>query len=361
MSDEGSAEKEHDPTQKRLDEARARGDFARSADLNTAAGYAGLLLVAVAVGQSSLTRMGDISMTLLGQADSLAPLFLSGETGPVAGLLGAIGLTMAPWFVLPAAGALLSVLAQRALVFTPDKLEFKLSRLSPLASAKQKFGREGLFEFGKSLVKMLVVSVILGTFLVRHFPAIMGSMNLSPAMATAELMRMATEFLFLVLLMVMCFGALDYLWQRRQLLHRNRMSRQDMIDEMKQSEGDPHTRQQRRQRGYEIAMNQMLAEVRKADVIIVNPTHYAVALKWSRGDRGAPVCLAKGVDEVAARIREAAATAGIPLHRDPPTARALFASVDVGREIQPNQYRAVAAAIRFAEKIRAKVRARRAA
>ena len=137
------------------------------------------------------------------------------------------------------------------------------------------------------------------------------------------------------------------------------MSRQDIIDEMKQSEGDPFVKQQRRQRGYDIAMNQMLADVASADVVIVNPTHYAVALRWRRGDQGAPVCVAKGVDEIAARIRAVAAEAGVPLHRDPPTARAVHASVEIGQEIHAEHYRAVAAAIRFAERLRAKARTQR--
>ena len=106
-------------------------------------------------------------------------------------------------------------------------------------------------------------------------------------------------------------------------------------------------------------MNQMMAEVAKADVVIVNPTHYAVALKWDRRARRAPVCVAKGVDEIAARIRERAAAAGVPIHRDPPTARALYASVDLGCEIRPDQYRAVAAAVRFAEAMRKRAKALR--
>jgi flagellar biosynthetic protein FlhB len=101
----------------------------------------------------------------------------------------------------------------------------------------------------------------------------------------------------------------------------------------------------------------MLADVPKADVVIVNPTHFAVALKWSRRKGAAPVCVAKGVDEVAARIRAAAAEAGVPIHRDPPTARALHATVNLGEEVRPEHYRAVAAAIRFAERMRSRARA----
>ncbi|NCM97925.1 MAG: flagellar biosynthesis protein FlhB, partial [Rhodobacterales bacterium] len=133
----------------------------------------------------------------------------------------------------------------------------------------------------------------------------------------------------------------------------------EMMDENKDSEGDPHTKAARRQRGYDIATNRMLEDVPQADVIVVNPTHYAVALKWDRAARRAPVCVAKGVDEIAARIRERAAAAGVPIHRDPPTARALHASVEIGQEIRPDQYRAVAAAIRFAEAMRKRARQRR--
>jgi flagellar biosynthetic protein FlhB len=112
--------------------------------------------------------------------------------------------------------------------------------------------------------------------------------------------------------------------------------------------------EQRRQRGQEIATNKMLQDVPTADVVVVNPTHYAVALKWDRSVGRAPICVAKGVDEVAARIRDLAHENGVPVHSDPPTARALHAEVDLGQEISQDHYRAVAAAIRFAEGIRKK-------
>lgn len=106
-------------------------------------------------------------------------------------------------------------------------------------------------------------------------------------------------------------------------------------------------------------MNRMLADVPKADVVVVNPTHYAVALQWNRRAGRAPVCLAKGTDEIAARIREAAAAAGVPIHSDPPTARALHAVIDIGREIRPEHYAPVAAAIRYAERMRKRARDRK--
>jgi len=151
---------------------------------------------------------------------------------------------------------------------------------------------------------------------------------------------------------------IDVVWQRFDHARRLRMSFQELREENRQSEGDPHVKAQRRNRAEAIATNRMLLDVPKADVVIVNPTHVAVALRWSRAKGSAPVCVAKGEDAVALRIREVAETAGVPLHADPPTARALHAAVPVGREIAPEHYRTVAAAIRFSERMRAAARAR---
>jgi len=354
-----SAEKEHEPTQKRLDEARERGEVPRSQDLTTAATYAGLLLAAVVSGPASLQGLGGIGARLLGEADRLASQMSQGGAAAVGGILTEVASACVPFFLFPAGAALVAVIGQRALIFSPEKLEPKLSRISPVTTFGHKFGVEGLFEFGKSTVKLLVIAGVLGLFLMDRFDEIMATMAFDPRQMTLVLLRLSVAFLMLVLLVATAFGGLDYVWQMAQHLHRNRMTRQEMIDEFKLSEGDPHTKAQRRQRGQEIAMNQMMQEVSKADVVIVNPTHYAVALKWNRADRQAPVCVAKGIDEVAARIREAASLAGVPIRRDPPTARALYAVVEMGDEIRPEQYRAVAAAIRFAEAMRKRARARR--
>jgi flagellar biosynthetic protein FlhB len=352
MSGEDDDDKQHDPSQKRLDDARKRGEVVKSVDLTTAAAYAGLLLVGLVAGGSILRHFGQTAMVLLDQADRLAPLVLRQGTAPVGGIAISFGATIAPVFLAPMAAVLLALLGQRALLFAPDKLEFKWSRLSPLTAAKQKFGREGLFEFGKSFAKMVVFASILGMHLVNNASQILGSLALTPALGIAIMLKLLLEFLFLVVLTVAAFGALDYMWQRAQHIRRNRMSRQEMVDEAKDSEGDPHVKMQRRQRGHDIATNQMLQAVAKADVIVVNPTHYAVALKWNRKSRGAPICVAKGMDELAARIREKAAEAGVPIHSDPPTARAIHATVEVGQTILPQHYRSVAAAIRFSEAMR---------
>jgi flagellar biosynthetic protein FlhB len=206
--------------------------------------------------------------------------------------------------------------------------------------------------FAQSAGKLVLVSLLLGLFMVRHADIILMSMHLTPGQSSAAMLQILMDFLFLILLIAVVIGAGDYFWQINLHSFRNRMSRKELMDEMKDSEGDPMVKHQRRQRGQEIANNRMLQDVARADVIIVNPTHYAVALKWQRSDRTAPICLAKGVDEIATRIREKAAESGVPMHSDPTTARALHATVEIGAPIRPEHYRAVAAAIRFSEAMR---------
>lgn len=351
-------EKTHEPTEQKLEEARRKGDIPRARDLFAAAGFAGLLLAAIGQGQSALVTFGEVGSVLFEQSDRLAPVMLGDSGGPVGGLLVQLAQPLVLLTGLPLLATLGVVMVSRGLVFTPDNLMPKLSRISPVATAKQKFGRAGLFEFFKSFAKLIIVSAVLVVFLVSRSETILASIRLGAGAAAGLLMQMMIEFLALIVVVQAVIGALDFMWQIQDHRVRNRMTRQELVDQMKQNEGDPHLKAERRQRGIDIATNRMLDDVPRADVVVVNPTHYAVALRWDRTSGRAPVCVAKGVDEVAARIRARAAEAGVPIHRDPPTARALHATVDIGATIEPEHYKAVAAAIRFAEAMRRRARAR---
>lgn len=358
MSEEDSDDKSFEPTQRRLDEARKRGEIARSADVTAAAGFAGLLLAALVAGKAVLLDTGAIGLSVLGQADRLSWQVSSGGRAAIGPVLSGLGFAIAPVFALPIVAVILALVAQRAIIFAPEKLAPRLSRVSLIANAKQKFGIDGLFTFAKTATKMVAIGGIFTLHLANRAEEIAGSLYLSPSASISLMFRIMLEFMALILVLAAIFGAADYFWQYFQHLKRNRMSRKEMMDEVKDSEGDPQAKGARRQKGQEIALNRMLRDVANADVIIVNPTHYAVALRWKRGDRNAPICLAKGVDELAARIREKAAVAGVPIHSDPPTARAIFASVEVGQPIRPEHYKTVAAAIRFAEALKTRQKAR---
>lgn len=352
------ADKTQEPTQHKLDEARKKGDLARSADLNTAGSYAGFLLAATAAGAASIHDASSTFMLMLSGSDQFASTVFDPEGGGGASALGgvvlSICLAMAAWFALPAGMALLSVLAQRSFVVAPSKLEPKLSRINPAENAKNKYGPSGLFEFSKSALKLLLFCLLLGAYLAGRLPHIAGSLHAEPNIVGALMARMTLEFLFVVLFIALAIGAVDFVWQHHDHRRRNMMSHKEIRDEHKQNEGDPHMKGQRRQKAMQIATNHMMADLPKADVVIVNPTHYAVALKWSRAAGAAPACVAKGVDHVAQAIRECAHEHGVPVHSDPPTARALYAGTEIGQEVDASQYRAVAAAIRFADKMRRK-------
>ncbi|WP_377191513.1 flagellar type III secretion system protein FlhB [Ruegeria meonggei] len=351
-SDDDS-DKSYEPTPQKLLKAREKGEVAKSTDLSVVADYAGFLLALLAAGQFGVQQLGTLFVVLIDQSDEIGHLLTNGPAAsPLGGMLKAALLSVAVLFALPAAAVLLSLIAQRALIFAPSKLKPKASRISIPSNAKNKFGRGGLFEFAKSFVKLAIYGTCLTLFLRSNLNEIL-SASAAPARSSILLMmNLLFRFLFIVIAVALAIGAVDYLWQHAEHIRKNRMSRKEIQDETKDAEGDPHVKQQRRARAQDIATNQMMADVPKADVVIVNPTHFAVALKWARTAGSAPVCVAKGVDEVAAAIRASASEAGVPIHSDPPTARALHAAVEIGQEVAEEHYRPVAAAIRFAEAMR---------
>lgn len=352
------SDKSFDPTPQKLLDARKKGEIAKSTDLQTAAGYAGLTLAFLAVGGQVVTSFGSHLQAILDRSSELADVLFAGGPSPImGGIFWNVALSLAPIFLLPGLAVLGAILAQRAFVVAPTKLQPKLSRISLLQNAKQKFGRGGLFEFAKSFVKLVIYSTCLAIFLNARMPEMISVIHSAPGAVVMMLAELCTSFLLIVVLVSASLGGVDALWQHQEHIRKNRMSRKEVMDETKNAEGDPHLKQERRARGQAIATQQMIAQVPEADVIIVNPTHYAVALKWTRSAGTAPVCIAKGVDEIALRIREVAQEAAVPIHSNPPTARALHAVTNIGDEISPDHYEAVAAAIRFADEMRIKAKA----
>ncbi len=355
---ESGGEKSFAPTQKRLDDARAKGDVPRSADASAAAAYLGLLLALLGGGLGMVTAAGADLAVFVGQADRLQGRILA-EGGGTLGLSLATApvWSLAPLLALPAVLALVSLLAQRAFAVSGEKILPKFDRIDPITVAGHKFGPTGLVEFAKSFAKMLAVSLVLYLYLASEMDQILGTLRAPPALLPAEMMRLGIGLLAAITAVAVVVAAADLLWQRFDHARKLHMSFQEMREEMRESEGDPHLKARRRGRAEEIARNQMLADVPKADVVVVNPTHYAVALRWSRAAGTAPECVAKGVDDLALAIRRVAAESGVPIHADAPTARALHALIEIGEEVPPDLYRAVAAAIRFAEDMRTRARA----
>lgn len=347
-AEEDQDDKQFDPSQRRLDQAREQGDTIRSEELQAAAAAAGLLAALAVGGGWAVQQAGSAGMAFLDAPDRLS----LGQGAQIGGLLARMAVPAGVLLVAPGVAVLAWLIASRGIAFAPSRLAFKPDRLSILSNAKQKFGRAGLMDFARRVLKLIAVSLVLAIYLQSSAEALFYSLRMDAGQIGLMIAGRVTGFLLLVLALTTVFGGADFLLQRHNFLQRHRMTRKEMTDEMKDSEGDPHLKADRRRRAQEIATRQMLVDVPKADVVIVNPTHYAVALKWDRARGRAPVCVAKGVDEIAARIRECAQGAGVPVRSDPPTARALHAALDVGQEIRREHYAAVAAAIRFADALR---------
>jgi flagellar biosynthesis protein FlhB len=201
------------------------------------------------------------------------------------------------------------------------------------------------------VAKLLVFSMILFLWLrdtQTHFET---TVLFEEPAALIKIRDLALTWLWFLLATYVAFACFDLLWQTREHAQKNRMSHKEMKDEHKNEEGDETIRQQRRAKAEEIATNRMLLDVPKAAVIIVNPTHYAVALKWTGGKKEVPKCVAKGVDETARKIRDIAVQSGVPLYQDPATARHLHATVKIGATINHDHYKAVAVAMSYAQRI----------
>jgi flagellar biosynthetic protein FlhB len=229
--DDQSGEKEFEPTEQKLKQQREKGEVPRSTDLNTAAAFLGLLIGALAIGHYAIIRLGDAGLVLLTQADRYSALIRDNATPVIGALIGHVASAVLPILIVPFLLVWAGLFAQRTVIFAPKKLKPKLSRINPISNAKNKFGRNGLFEFAKSTVKLLVISAVLWQFLLHNLPLILTSMHLTPALASAELMLLVIRFLALVFVVKLSIGAIDFFWQRAEHLRRNRMSHKEMRDE----------------------------------------------------------------------------------------------------------------------------------
>jgi flagellar biosynthetic protein FlhB len=353
-----SQDKSFEPTEQKLKRAREQGEVAKSTDVAVSASYLGLLLALYLWGAGIIDGMGIVLQSMIEQSGGLSQIVFDGSAQSFSGtVLLRITASSLPLFLLPLLMTAIAFLAQRAFVFAPVLLKPKLSRLSVISNAKNKYGKRGLFEFVKNSAKLILYSVVLFFFVFLNLEEIIKSASLS-SRAVAHLMaEMCIQFLFVVFGIALLIASIDGVWQHAEFQHRNRMSHKELMDETKEAEGDAHLKQERRARAQTHAGNRMMQDVPTADVIIVNPTHFAIALKWSRLPGEAPVCVAKGVDEMAGTIKRVATEHGVPIHSDPPTARALYVSVDIGMQINEDHFKPVAVAIRFAEEIRKKARA----
>ena len=340
-----SSDKTEDPTQKRLDDAHDRGDVAKSQEINTWFVIAGGTLVlqtfSGSIGGGILMPLRNlIAKSWMIHTDGASLLLLTQSLGYV--LMAALGVP----FLLLALAAIAGNMVQHRLVWSGESLKPKFSKVSPASGFKRIFGKQAAANFAKGLFKLIALGAVMTAILWPERHRLESFMHFDPAMILGATTSLTVHLMGAVVAMLAAVAIADYLFQYRQWFERQKMSLQEMKQEFKQSEGDPHVKGRIRQLRQQRMKKRMMAAVPKASVIITNPTHYAVALSYERG-MSAPVCVAKGVDTIALKIREVASEHDIPIVENVPLARALYATVDIDDEIPVEHYHAVAEIIGY--------------
>jgi flagellar biosynthetic protein FlhB len=344
--EQDDSSKTEDPSAKRITDAEKRGDVLQSSEVShwfmLSAGLGAIILIATVTGPALGGRLaGLIDHGWQIPLDGRAGTDLLVEVGT--DLMVALGLPL----LLLVAAAIGAHALQHKLIFSTEKLKPDLSKLSPMKGLSRIFSRRGFVEFLKGIAKIVAVGAGATMAALPTFDALIAAPGYDFGLLAGLVLNTIIRLFGGALGVLTVIAGADYLFQRLDRLRRLRMTKQEVKDEHKQAEGDPAIKGRLRQLQRERSRRRMMAAVPTADVIITNPTHYAVALKYDGASMTAPVVVAKGVDAVAARIRAVAQEASVPLFENPPLARALYASVEVDEEVPPEHYRAVAEVIGF--------------
>src|ERR1700719_4732686 len=359
MADQNdTADKTEDPTQKRLDDAHDRGDVAQSQEINTWFVIAAATLV---LSTFSGSIGGGIMMPL---RNLVAKSWMIQVDGPgLMALLKSLEYVLIAVLGVPllllALAAIAGNMVQHRLVWSGESLRPKLSKISPTAGAKRIFGKQAAANFGKGLFKVAALGAVMTAVLWPERHRLESMVRFDPAVILDVTKNLTLQLMGAVVAMLAVVAIADYFFQYRQWFERQKMSLQEMKEEFKQSEGDPHIKGRIRQLRHARMKKRMMAAVPKASVIITNPTHYAVALSYDRG-MSAPVCVAKGIDTIALKIREIAGEHDVPIVENVPLARALHATVEIDDEIPVEHYHAVAEIIGYVMGLRRGLSGRRA-
>jgi flagellar biosynthetic protein FlhB len=345
MADEDDGgERSEDPTQKRLDDALERGDVAKSQEVNTWFMISGATLVlstfSGSIGGIQLPLRNLIANSWMIRTDGAGLLLLAQNLEYA--VFSAVGVPILMLVLVAIAGNML----QHRLVWSAESLTPKFSKISPMAGAKRIFGKQALVNFGKGLFKLIALGSVMTMILWPERHRLESMLRFDSSAILGAVLAMSIHLMGAVVAMLAVVAIADYFFQYREWYERQKMSLREMKEEFKQSEGDPHIKGRIRQLRHARMKKRMMAAVPQASVIITNPTHYAVALSYERG-MPAPICVAKGVDRIALKIREVAGEHNIPIVENVPLARALYATVEIDDEIPVEHYHAVAEIIGY--------------
>ncbi|MGF1633750.1 MAG: flagellar biosynthesis protein FlhB [Phycisphaerae bacterium] len=347
-------EKSEAPTPQRRRQAREEGNVAKSQDLNAAAVIVGVMIILWFYGGGLLATMSNVMRSMFG-AEQLASYNLDTLKVTVVSAVFEIVWAMMPVLIGVATIAVLINIVQVGLMLVPKKLKPQLSSLSPKKGLKRLFGENnGPVKLFMNLMKLIIVGGICYWAAERELHAIV----LLPRLEIGQIFGFTTQLIFWMTIKVgvvlLILAILDYAYQRFRHEKQLKMTKQQIKDEMKKMEGDPYIKQRRRQIQMQQSMNRIRSAVPTADVVVTNPTHFAVALKYDADSMRAPRVVAKGADHLAFRVREQAMLHGVPIVERPPLARALFRMVDVGQEVPEEFYSAIAEILAYVYEVNGK-------
>jgi len=335
-------EKTEAPTQRRRDEFREEGDLARSTDLTSAAVLLGGILLLGAFGPHVLHSLRILLVSNL-QPDPHADPLRTGDLGALWNQALALGArAIAPIVLGLLAVGLAAAVLQVGFLITAKPLIPKLSKVSPLNGFKRLFSLRGLVKLAMDLLKVAGVLAVAWLTIRNDLPALLILMHLEAAQLLAAAATLVWALALKLAVLLFLLGLLDYAYQRWQKEQEMRMSKHEVKEDLKRMEGDPLTRQRRARVARQLALQRINHDVPRADVVVSNPTHFAVALRYDSATMTAPRVVAKGADFLALRIRQVAAAHGVPIVERPPLARALYRAVEPGQEVPPQYYAAVA-------------------
>jgi len=352
MSDaQDPSQKTEEPTSRKLEEGRKKGQIAQSKEVSNLASLFGMTLMVAVLGPFIALQIYGALEVVIGQA-ALAHID-SGSAGEIMlSLLIDTLIAMSPAFALFVLLALAANLGQTGFLLTTQPLIPKLEKISPIAGVKRLFSLKSLVEFLKGLIKLSLVAAIAYMLLSPEYDRAEELMAMDVVDVLREIQWMVIRLMIGVVGFMLVVAAADYVYQRYEFMKQMRMSRQEIRDEHKQSEGDPQVKARLRQIRMDRARRRMMAAVPRADVVVTNPTHFAVALQYDTSFMAAPTVVAKGADAVALRIREVAEEHDVPIVENPPLARALFAGVEIDEQIPEVHFKAVAQVISYVYRLK---------
>lgn len=353
--EEDDAQKTEEPTAKKLEESRNKGEVPMSKEMNNWVMLLAGTIVILAMGGVMMSHFSNLFESLIANSYQLN----TGLVG-IGKILSNLSVESMTYMIVPVLflmiAAILGPFIQVGPLFAPEGIKPALSKISPMKGFSRLFSMRSMFEFLKGIIKITIIGAVSALLLYPFFESVDHFVGLSIPLMMDEFKMLFLRLMSGILVVLFILAVIDVLYQRMEHTKKMRMSRQEIKDEHRQTDGDPHMKGKLRQLRMQKAQQRMMQSVPTADVVITNPTHFAIALKYDGETMDAPICVAKGMDEIALRIREVAKEHKVSVIENKPLARAMYEVVEIDEAIPVEHYQAVAEIISYVYRLKGKIK-----